>query len=123
MQNENNQNPQNPPFMLNLSAIQEKIKYKSSIKQAVNGFAVFVEQDIQPSKPVTRKDAVKMVTGFTQDLNEKYESGLDPVMDKIKKQIEQEEQEEKPEIIGLHVFKTFSEMTAFLSFIYEENDK
>jgi hypothetical protein len=35
----------------------------------------------------------------------------------------EEEEEEEESITGLHVFTTFKEMTAFLSFVYEKNEE
>lgn len=112
-----------PQVMLNLSAMGGKPKYVTTIRQANNGFAVHVEQDAAVNKPMTEDEAQRRLGKFMEKLNERMERASDSTMAKIYNQMEEEKDEENVIPLGLNVFKTFSELTAFLSFVYEENEK
>jgi hypothetical protein len=117
--------PNQPQVMLNLSAMGGKPKYIATIRQANNGFAVMVEQDAALNKPMTEEEAQRRLGKFMEGLNERMERSSDSVMAKIYNKAEEEKAKEEEAFIplGLNVFPTFSELTAFLSFVYEENEK
>lgn len=115
--------PNQPQVMLNLSAMGGKPKYIATIRQANNGFAVHVEQDAVLNKPMTEEEAQRRLGKFMEKLNERMERAADSTMAKIYNQMEEEKEQENVIPLGLNVFKTFKELTAFLSFVYEENEK
>lgn len=120
----NNNNGTPPQVMLNLSAMGGKPKYITSIRQANNGFAVHVEHDAVLNKPMTEEEAQRRLGKFMEGLNERMERASDPVMAKIYNQAEEEKAKEETFIpLGLNVFKTFNELTAFLALVYAENEK
>ena len=115
--------PNQPQVMLNLSAMGGKPKYVATIRQANNGFAVHIEQDAVLNKPMTEEEAQRRLSKFMEKLNEQMERSADPTIAKIYNRVQEEKEEEIFIPLGLNVFTTFRELTAFLSFVYEENEK
>ena len=112
-----------PPMMINLAEAFDKPKYIVSIRQAHNGFAVEVETEVVRKAPMTPGEAQRKISGFMQGINEQMEGGQDPLLNKLLNSAIDEEAESKIQIIGLHVFQTYPEMAAFLSFVYEINNE
>ena len=119
-------------MMIDLAEAFDKPKYIASIRQAHNGFAVEVEQEITRKGPMSPKQAQRKISGFMNSLQDQMESG--PVDTKLREiyakegispsgQADDDDEETGPPIIGLHIFKTFQELTAFLSFVYDKNEE
>jgi hypothetical protein len=56
-------------------------------------------------------------------ITKKLDRDQDPILSKIQDDIDQEQEADEIKLeMGLHVFYTFKEMTAFLAFVYSKND-
>jgi len=119
-------NQGNPHVMINLAAMTDKPKYKTFIKEAHNGYIVTVKLDQSLTAPISQEEAQRRLTEFMNKLNEEHKYAGDPVMSAIeqskKKNNISKSQKSQIQIVGPHVFKTYSEMMAFLSFVYEQNE-
>jgi len=126
-----NENENNVPggfpggqVMLNLDAMDENPRYLTSIKQANNGFSVYVERDMTVRKHLTQKEAQRKVSELMNGITKKLDRDQDPILSKIQDDIEEEQEADEIKLeLGLHVFYTFKEMTAFLAFVYSKNEK
>lgn len=109
-----------PAMIINPNNTDEKPKYVVSIREAHNGFAVEIDQEIIPVRPMSQAEAERKMGRFARSMEQRINSGSDEKLMSIRdKAAEDDEKEENPiNILGLHVFKTYSEMTAFLSFVY-----
>lgn len=117
--------------MINLAEAFDKPKYVASIREAHNGFAVEVEQEITRKGPMSPKQAQKKITSFMNGIQDQMDNG--PTDSKLRDIYakagvspsgeEDEEEETGPPIVGLHIFKTFKELTEFLSLVYEKNEE
>jgi hypothetical protein len=110
-------------FAINLST--EKPKYSVSITQANNGFAVSVEEVMSRKAPLSQEEAQRRIGKFLKGMeeglgnNEKFQ---DPMLSKLLDEAKDEEIE-KNNVVGLHVFYTYTELTNFLSTIFIEDKK
>ena len=110
--------------MLNLDAMDENPRYLTSIKQANNGFSVYVERDLTVRKHLTQKEAQRKVSELMNGITKKLDRDQDPVMAKVYEDMEKNLEDEEIKLeLGLHVFYTFKEMTAFLAFVYSKNEQ
>lgn len=96
-----------------------KNKYIVSIRQANNGFVVDVDFEAPQSQPMSPDEAQRKISTFIKGMEEKMRGSQDPILDKLLNQAQDEEKENELRILGTHVFYKYSEMVAFLSFIYE----
>mgnify|MGYP007044062619 CR=1 FL=1 len=110
--------------MLNLDAMDENPKYITSIREANNGFSVYVEKDMSVRKHLTQKEAQRKVSELMSGITKKLDRDQDPILSKIQDDIEEEQEADEIKLeLGLHVFYTFKEMTAFLAFVYTKNEQ
>ena len=118
-----------PPMMINLAEAFEKPKYIVSIRQAHNGFAIEIEQEVIRKGPMSPIEAQRKISNFMNGVQNQMENG--PTDSKLRDIYakagitpgSEEEEDAGPQIIGLHVFQTYPEMAAFLSFVYEINNE
>jgi hypothetical protein len=111
------------PMMINPDMGNSKPKYLVSIKQANNGFIVEVEQEMYPQRPLNAEEAQRKIANFMRNVGERIEGGQDNLLNNILDKAIDEENENEIQILGFHVFYKYSELTAFLSFVYANDDK
>ncbi len=111
------------PLVVNPSDTGENPKYIVSIRKARNGYAVEVELETEPVRPMNMKQFSRKMGSITRNMSEHMNGGADEVLMKIRNQAEEEEESEEIQVLGLSVFKTYSEMSAFLSFVYGNEEK
>ena len=108
------------PMMIDPSVMFDgKRKYNFAIRQANNGFVVEVDIEVPQGQPMSPDEAQRKISTFIKGMEEKMRGSQDPLLDKLLNQAQDEEKENEPRIVGTHVFYKYSEMVAFLSFIYE----
>lgn len=95
--------------------------YRVSINQALNGYGVIVEEVPQmydSSNMPSFEEQMSFVKKAIDIVNPESDNELQRIY--MENNIKPESSEEpKIKKVGYHVFKTFSELTAFLSFIYD----
>jgi len=101
----------------------ENQKYLVTIKQANNGFIVDVEPDVQQRRPLSPDEAQRKIGTFIKGMEQKMQGGQDHVLDRILDKAKDDEKNGEFQIIGLHIFHKYSEVVAFLSFVYGNEDK
>lgn len=111
-------NPINPIM------VQTKTKpiYVATIKQALNGYVVIVEEDAQlPDSENTPglEEQMEMVMNAVSNVTNIGDNEIKRI---IRENNKKPDKFEMPKIkkVGMRVFGTFSEAAAFLSFIFEE---
>jgi hypothetical protein len=100
----------------------ENQKYLVTIKQANNGFIVDVEPDVQQRRPLSPDEAQRKIGTFIKGMEQKMQGGQDHVLDRILDKAKDDEKNGEFQIIGLHIFHKYSEVVAFLSFVYDKGD-
>jgi hypothetical protein len=103
-----------------------KIVYSATIKQALNGYIVVIEEDeqmVDSSNLPDIEDQMEIVMRAVHNA-----SGMSSPDSDIQKIIRENNKKpsknELPKIkkVGVRIFSTFNEAAAFLSFIFEEED-
>ena len=100
----------------------ENQKYLVTIKQANNGFIVDVEPDVQQRRPLSPDEAQRKIGTFIKGMEQKMQGGQDHVLDRILDKAKDDEKNGELPVMGLHIFHKYSEVVAFLSFVYDKGD-
>ena len=106
--------------------INGKVVYNATIKQALNGYIVVVEEDEQMVDSSNMPDIeAQMEIVMRAVQNAAGMSSPDSDIQKIiRENNKKPSKNELPQIkkVGVRIFATFNEAAAFLSFIFEEED-
>jgi hypothetical protein len=91
-----------------------------TIKPGNNGYAVFVEEDQKVKKTLSKADILNSVSDIASELQANM-SG-DEVAKIIRENDRKPDPDKEPDIeLGMHVFKTLSEMQAFIAIVYDKD--
>jgi hypothetical protein len=96
--------------------------YYATIKQALNGYIVVVEEDVQPHDSENLpglEEQMQYVKNALSNLNPNADNELQTIL--RENNMKPEEGEFKIKKVGVRIFSTFKEASAFLSFIFEED--
>ena len=111
---------QPPPGMIPIQVNfdNEPTKHVLTIKPGNNGWAVFVEEDIKMKRSVNIKELKNNIGDLMEGLSA---DSTDPEMAKLYRANDKKHDPNAEPIIklGMHVFKKFEDMQAFIFFVYE----
>jgi uncharacterized protein (UPF0210 family) len=98
--------------------------YFATIKQALNGYIVVVEEDAQPHDSETLPGIEEQMQ-YVKNALSNFDPNADNELQNIlrKNNMKPEDGEVKIKKVGVRIFSTFSEASAFLSFVFEEDKK
>lgn len=112
-----------PPLMISLSDQVGKPRYQTTIHQVKNGYRVEVQLILNEQPPLSQEEAQRKFGQFIREAHQKAQGSGDVLLDKVLNKAQDEEKEQERDILGERVFYTMKEVLAFLTFVYEEEEK
>lgn len=102
----------------------QKPTYIANIKQALNGYIVFVEEDNEVPDSETMPELEEQMEYIFNSINNAGGGGDNEIKRIIRENNKKIDKNELPKFkkCGVRVFATFNEAAAFLSFIFDEKN-